>query len=62
MSPDYVDVIQWAEQLPKTRSGKIMRRILKKIAIGATDQLGDLSTIADPSIINVLIENSEIRN
>ncbi len=57
-----IDAIQWAEQLPKTRSGKIMRRILKKIAIGETDALGDLSTIADPSIVDVLIENAEIRN
>lgn len=57
-----IDVIQWAEQLPKTRSGKIMRRILKKIVVGDTNQLGDLSTIADPSIINILIENSEIHN
>ncbi len=57
-----IDAIQWAAQLPKTRSGKIMRRILKKIAIGETDALGDLSSIADPSIIDVLIEKSEIKN
>jgi len=57
-----IDAIQWAEQLPKTRSGKIMRRILKKIAVGETEALGDLSTIADPSIIDVLIENAEIKN
>jgi acetyl-CoA synthetase len=57
-----IDGIQWAEQLPKTRSGKIMRRILKKIAVGETDALGDLSTVADPSIIEVLIENAEMKN
>jgi acetyl-CoA synthetase len=42
------DVIHWAEGLPKTRSGKIMRRILRKIATGETDSLGDISTLADP--------------
>lgn len=52
-----IDVIQWARGLPKTRSGKIMRRILKKIAAGNTDQLGDTSTIADESVIGELIEN-----
>jgi len=46
-----IDVLQWADGLPKTRSGKIMRRILKKIAAGKTAELGDLSTIADPSVI-----------
>jgi acetyl-CoA synthetase len=50
------DVIQWADGLPKTRSGKIMRRILQKIAAGKIDQLGDTSTIADPGVIQDLIE------
>src|SRR5271169_2727382 len=50
------DVIQWAPSLPKTRSGKIMRRILRKIAAKETDQLGDISTLADPSVVEQLIE------
>jgi acetyl-CoA synthetase len=49
------DVIQWAPGLPKTRSGKIMRRILRKIAEGATDGLGDISTLADPSVVENLV-------
>ena len=51
-----IDVIQWTDGLPKTRSGKIMRRILKKIAAGKLDELGDTSTIADESVIEKLIE------
>ena len=51
------DVIQWAPGLPKTRSGKIMRRILRKIAANEADQLGDTSTLADPSVVTQLIEN-----
>ncbi len=51
------DVIQFTDGLPKTRSGKIMRRILKKIAAGKTDELGDTSTIADETVIDKLIEN-----
>ncbi len=51
-----IDVIQWTDGLPKTRSGKIMRRILKKIAAGKVDELGDTSTIADESVIDKLIE------
>ena len=51
------DIIQFSEGLPKTRSGKIMRRILRKIATNDYDQLGDTSTLADPSIIDSLIEN-----
>ena len=51
------DVIQWAPGLPKTRSGKIMRRILRKIAEGDIDNLGDTSTLADPSVVDHLIEN-----
>ena len=52
-----VDVIQWAPSLPKTRSGKIMRRILRKIAANEIDTLGDTSTLADPTVVNDLIEN-----
>ncbi len=55
-----IDVLQWADGLPKTRSGKIMRRILKKIAAGKTAELGDLSTIADPSVIENLIKESTL--
>jgi len=51
------DVIQWAPGLPKTRSGKIMRRILRKIAANELDNLGDTSTLADPSVVENLIEN-----
>ncbi|MFC6632739.1 acetate--CoA ligase [Microbulbifer taiwanensis] len=51
------DVIQWAPGLPKTRSGKIMRRILRKIAADECDQLGDISTLADPSVVQQLIDN-----
>ncbi len=51
------DVIQWAPGLPKTRSGKIMRRILRKIAANELDSLGDTSTLADPAVVNELIEN-----
>jgi acetyl-CoA synthetase len=51
------DFIQWAPGLPKTRSGKIMRRILRKIAANEHDQLGDTSTLADPSVVKQLVEN-----
>jgi acetyl-CoA synthetase len=51
------DAIQWAPSLPKTRSGKIMRRILRKIAANETEGLGDTSTLADPGVVNDLIEN-----
>ena len=51
------DIIQWAPGLPKTRSGKIMRRILRKIAANDVDELGDTSTLADPNVISDLIEN-----
>jgi acetyl-CoA synthetase len=51
------DVIQWAPGLPKTRSGKIMRRILRKIAANEMDTIGDTSTLADPSVVENLIEN-----
>jgi acetyl-CoA synthetase len=50
------DVIHWAPGLPKTRSGKIMRRILRKMAANEMGQLGDTSTLADPSVINQLVE------
>ena len=51
------DVIQWAPGLPKTRSGKIMRRILRKVAANEVDALGDTSTLADPSVVDHLIDN-----
>jgi acetyl-CoA synthetase len=51
------DAIQWAPGLPKTRSGKIMRRILRKIAANETESLGDTSTLADPTVVQELVEN-----
>ena len=51
------DVIQWAPGLPKTRSGKIMRRILRKVAAEELDNLGDTSTLADPSVVGHLVAN-----
>ncbi|GGJ36762.1 acetate--CoA ligase [Neoroseomonas lacus] len=51
------DAIQWAPGLPKTRSGKIMRRILRKIAANETEGLGDTSTLADPGVVQELIDN-----
>ena len=51
------DIIQWAPGLPKTRSGKIMRRILRKIAASEIDNLGDTSTLADPSVVDDLVAN-----
>jgi acetyl-CoA synthetase len=51
------DIIQWAPGLPKTRSGKIMRRILRKIAANQMDQLGDTSTLADPGVVDDLVKN-----
>ena len=51
------DVIQWAPALPKTRSGKIMRRILRKVAANEIDALGDVSTLADPSVVEDLVRN-----
>jgi acetyl-CoA synthetase len=53
------DKIQFATGLPKTRSGKIMRRILKKIAAGDTQDLGDTSTLADPSVVDNLVANKQ---
>jgi len=53
------DLIQWAPGLPKTRSGKIMRRILRKIAANEHDQLGDTSTLADPAVVDDLVVNRQ---
>jgi acetyl-CoA synthetase len=53
------DKIQFADGLPKTRSGKIMRRILTKIAAGDTGNLGDTSTLADPSVVDTLVEGAQ---
>jgi len=55
------DFIQWAPGLPKTRSGKIMRRILRKIAANEHDQLGDISTLADPSVVENLVKERLIK-
>lgn len=58
LGPIYgIDKLQWAPGLPKTRSGKIMRRILRKIAAGQIDELGDTSTLAEPQIVDDLIAN-----
>jgi acetyl-CoA synthetase len=51
------DLLQWAPSLPKTRSGKIMRRILRKIAANEHDQLGDISTLAEPAVVDDLVDN-----
>jgi acetyl-CoA synthetase len=56
-----VNIIQWAPGLPKTRSGKIMRRILRKVAANELDNLGDTSTLADPGVVDNLIDNRENR-
>nr|MBO2467398.1 acetate--CoA ligase [Xanthomonadaceae bacterium] len=55
------DHLQWAPALPKTRSGKIMRRILRKIAENQPDQLGDTSTLADPSVVETLVNERKVR-
>jgi len=55
------DIIQWAPSLPKTRSGKIMRRILRKIAANDFADLGDISTLADPAVVEELIKNRQNR-
>ncbi|MDX3932414.1 MAG: acetate--CoA ligase [Stenotrophomonas sp.] len=55
------DHLQWAPGLPKTRSGKIMRRILRKIAENAPDQLGDTSTLADPSVVASLVDERKVK-
>ena len=54
------DLIQFADALPKTRSGKIMRRILRKIANNEFSDLGDISTLADPQVVNRLVEGRQI--
>ena len=51
------DIIHFSPGLPKTRSGKIMRRILRKIAANEHNQLGDTSTLADPSVVQSLVDN-----
>jgi len=56
------DLLQWAPGLPKTRSGKIMRRILRKVAADDFGDLGDTSTLADPAVVDDLIENRQNRN
>ncbi len=56
-----IDIIQWSPGLPKTRSGKIMRRILRKIAANEVDSLGDTSTLADPTVVDDLIGNRAIK-
>jgi acetyl-CoA synthetase len=53
------DKLQFAPSLPKTRSGKIMRRILRKIAENEADKIGDVSTLADPSVVDKLVEGSK---
>ena len=56
-----INTIQWAPGLPKTRSGKIMRRILRKIAAGELDDLGDTSTLAEPAVVEQLIVDYQRR-
>jgi acetyl-CoA synthetase len=56
------DLVQFASGLPKTRSGKIMRRILRKIAEDDYSSLGDTSTLADPGVVDELIENRQNRS
>ena len=53
------DILHWTDALPKTRSGKIMRRILRKIAAGDTSNLGDTSTLADPGVVEKLLEEKQ---
>ena len=55
------DLLQWAPGLPKTRSGKIMRRILRKIAANEHDQLGDTTTLADPAVVDDLVKHRKNR-
>src|SRR5690606_14847995 len=55
------DHLQWAAALPKTRSGKIMRRILRKIAENQPEQLGDTSTLADPSVVESLVSERKVK-
>ncbi|MCE1699932.1 acetyl-coenzyme A synthetase, partial [Enterobacter hormaechei] len=53
------DILHWTDSLPQTRSGKIMRRILRKIASGDTSNLGDTSTLADPGVVEKLLEEKQ---
>ena len=53
----FLSLIQWAPGLPKTRSGKIMRRILRKVTANELDNLGDTNTLANPSVVEKLIDN-----
>jgi acetyl-CoA synthetase len=53
------DILHWTDSLPKTRSGKIMRRILRKIAAGDISNLGDTSTLADPGVVDKLLEEKQ---
>ena len=55
------DIIQWAPSLPKTRSGKIMRRILRKIAENELSNLGDTTTLADPTVVDDLVKNRAVK-
>jgi len=55
------DALHWAPALPKTRSGKIMRRILRKIAANELDTLGDISTLAEPQVVEALITTVHAR-
>ena len=54
-----VDVFQYVPGLPKTRSGKVMRRILRKVAEGQPDALGDTSTLADPSVVDAIVKGAK---
>jgi acetyl-CoA synthetase len=56
------DIIQFTPGLPKTRSGKIMRRILRKIAANKHEELGDTTTLADPSVVSSIVENRKNKN
>lgn len=56
------DTLHWTQALPKTRSGKIMRRILRKVATDETDNLGDTSTLADPTVVDTLIDEKKSTN
>ena len=58
----YPEIIMFSDAVPKTRSGKIMRRILRKIAENAADQIGDTTTLADPSVVDKLVEGSKNRS
>ena len=55
-----VDLFQFVPGLPKTRSGKVMRRILRKVAEGEADKLGDVSTLADPAVVEIIVAGSKV--